>query len=119
MIPPNEHEISGSLPVRWIERLAARKEHAMFADTTPCCSNKFPECENYIPCTANERMIRRILAGDYKEPLTPEQREWLIEEADRSGEGAYPREEGAKLSDIDLAKWTLNAWSDYVKSNCL
>ena len=89
----------------------------MFSETTPCCSNVTPECCGQ--CTANERMIRRIIAGDHAEPLTADQRQYLIEEADRAGEGAYPAEEANGLTDVELAKWTLNAWSDYVRSNCL
>lgn len=89
----------------------------MFPETTPCCSDVTPEC--YGQCTADERMIRRIIAGDHTEPLTNEQRQYLIEEADRAGEGAYPSEEAKGLTDVELAKWTLNAWSDYVRSNCL
>lgn len=91
----------------------------MFAEDTPCCSNKYPECEQYMPCTANERMIRRIIAGDHKEPLTAEEREWLLDEADRAGEGSYPKEEARAHSDVDLARRTLDAWADYVRSNCM
>jgi len=95
----------------------ARIGDDMFLEQTPCCSNVTPEC--YGQCTADERMIRRIIAGDHTDPLTPEQRQYLIEEADRAGEGAYPAEEAKDLTDAELAKWTLNAWADYVRSNCL
>lgn len=91
----------------------------MFAEDTPCCSHKFPECADYVLCTANERMIRRLMAGDHTEPLTAEQREWLMDEADRAGEGSYPKEEAKDLSDAELARRTLSAWADYVQSNCM
>lgn len=91
----------------------------MFPETTPCCSNKFPECDHMVLCSANERMIRRIIAGDHTEPLTEEQREWLIDEAEHAGEGSCPREEAFGLSDVELSKRTINAWADYVRSNCL
>lgn len=89
----------------------------MFSETTPCCSNITPEC--YGQCTADERMVRRIIAGDHTEPLTDDQRQYLIEEADRAGEGSYPAEEAISMTDVELAKRTLNAWADYVQSNCL
>jgi len=91
----------------------------IFPEDTPCCSQKYPECFFDGVCGPNERMIRRIIVGDHTSPLTAEQREWLIEEADRAGEGSYPREDAESLSDVELARWTMSAWQAYVRNNCL
>jgi hypothetical protein len=51
--------------------------------------------------------------------MTPEQRRWCIQEADSAGEGSWSEEELAKLNDQELARAVLQAWWDYVRSNCL
>lgn len=83
-----------------------------------CC--KGPEHETECVCSPDERVIRAYIRGDASlPPMTAEEREWCLDEADRSGEGAYPREEAEGFTDQELAKRVLNAWNDYVRSNCM
>jgi hypothetical protein len=70
-------------------------------------------------CRENEAALRHLAYYGFAEPMTPEQRAWCIDEADRAGEGTYRREDLEKLSDQELAKTVLQAWWDYVRSNCL
>lgn len=70
-------------------------------------------------CAEHEQFIRHYMHGPVLGPMTEEEREWCIEEADRSGEGSYPREETEGLSDQDLAKATYSAWREYVQCNCM
>ena len=70
-------------------------------------------------CDDSERALRAYMDNYADTPMTQEQREWCIEEADHCGEGSNPREEGEKLNDRDLAKWTYWAMVAYVQSNCL
>jgi hypothetical protein len=85
-----------------------------FADKqTQCCSRG---CE-IIVCEADERLVRCIINGEHKAPLTQGQREWLINEADWAGEGSYPAEEAGELTDVELAKRTLSAWQEYVHTH--
>lgn len=90
----------------------------IFPESTPCCSDKFAQCSDFIACNTAERALRRYVAGDEMPPLTPEQREELLADADYCGEGSFPREEAKDFSDKDLAKWTLDAWLEYARSNC-
>jgi len=70
-------------------------------------------------CGNSERVIRAYIGGYAPSPMTPEQREWCIREADHAGEGYYTRGELTALDDKKLAYCVLNAWDMYVKSNCL
>jgi len=91
----------------------------IFPEDTACCSVEFPDCGAFGPCTTNERALRRYIQGDPMPPLTSEQRDELLADADSCGEGSFPREEAKDFSDKDLCKWTLDAWWAYVRSNCL
>lgn len=72
-----------------------------------------PECI----CPANERALLRFKYGSWPHgPMTPEQREWCIDEADWAGEGAYHRNELEAMSDQELASTTYHAWVDYCRS---
>lgn len=87
---------------------------SIFHQIVPCCQGEGVDCI----CGDDERVLRAYAYGGYNdEPMTPEQREWCLEDADRAGEGSYPREEAEGLSDAELAKWTINAWNAYVRSN--
>jgi hypothetical protein len=82
----------------------------------PCCMGEGHPCV----CGPDERVLRAYARDESGlPPMTSEQREWCLEEADRAGEGAYPPEQAKNYSDKDLAHWVLNAWNDYVHSNCL
>lgn len=87
----------------------------LFADIQlPCaCSQSCAECI----CGPEEKILRHYASGQNLRPMTAEEREWCVTEADQAGEGAYNREEMKNLSDRDLANTTLSAWSDYVKSH--
>ena len=88
---------------------------SVFSIAVPCCQGDGADCV----CSDNERVIRAYADGLDLPPMTTEQREWCIGEAERNGEGSYPREETERLNDKDLATAVLNAWWDYVRSNCL
>lgn len=71
-------------------------------------------------CGDNERALRRISAGEWPHgPMTQAQREYCAQEADSAWEGAASYENLILLSDKDLASATLQAWWDYVRSNCM
>lgn len=85
----------------------------IFHQEAPCnCHEEIPE--HSCCCTPDERVLRGYAYCGLTEPMTSEQREWCYNEAESAGEGSYPREEAVVLSDCDLAKWVLHAWSDYV-----
>lgn len=46
-------------------------------------------------------------------PMTAEEREWCIDEADACGEGFYRREDLESMPDEDLAYSVLGAWWMY------
>lgn len=82
-------------------------------NTIACCS-----VESACVCGAEERVLRAYTEGRYTIPMSPEQREWCLDAAEHAGEGAYPRDEASNFSDSELANWVLDAWNDYVRSNC-
>jgi|GEM_PF-3202727 hypothetical protein len=80
----------------------------------PCaCYDDPVECI----CTQNEKAIRHYASGTYTEPMTVEQREWCVREADWAGEGYYSEDELRSYSDKDLASAVLNAWNMYVQDH--
>lgn len=68
-------------------------------------------------CSPSEAVLRAYIGGYAPAPMTPEQREWCLEESDSAGEGSYPRAEAEQYSDADLAARVLHAWSDYVNTH--
>lgn len=79
-----------------------------------------PTCGAECCCGDQERVLRAIIAGTYPHlPMTPEQRQWCAQEADSAGEGSYDAAELLKLDDVALARTVMQAWNDYVRSNCL
>lgn len=71
-------------------------------------------------CSERERFVRMHMTGATSlAPMTSEQRQWCVDEADLAGEGRYPASKTHNLSDMDLAATVLAAWWDYVRSNCL
>jgi hypothetical protein len=87
----------------------------IFTLDVPCCMGENATCI----CGNNERVLRAYAKGEDLPPMSEAQRIWCANEADYAGEGAYPRQEGIKLNDKDLAAWVLSAWNDYVRSNML
>ncbi len=88
--------------------------------TRPCpTSCPFCESQDCAVCNESEQFVRHFMHGPVVKPMSKEEREWCIEEADRAGEGSYPREETEHLNDKDLAWATYRAWCEYVRSNCL
>lgn len=85
----------------------------IFHQFATCC-----QLEGPCVCGDEERVLRAYSEGRYIETMTKEQREWCLDEADHAGEGSYPKKEAEGLSDAMLAKWVLQAWSDYVRSHC-
>ena len=76
-------------------------------------------CGEECMCGDQERVIRRIIRGDWPHgPMTARQREWCVQEADSAGEGMFHRRGLELLSDIDLAQAVMEAWRNYVQSNC-
>jgi len=73
-----------------------------------------------VVCNDDERFIRNHIHNDGSVPfMTPEEREWAIDEADRAGEGMWSREDLEPMTDSELAKAVLDAWASYVQCNCL
>ncbi len=81
----------------------------------PCAT-----CDTDCLCGDQERALRHITGGTWPHgPMTPEQRQWCIEEADRAAEGALKASELDLLPDADLARSVLFAWADYARSQGL
>lgn len=76
------------------------------------------EGEHDCICSDNERAMRHYAYIGVDKPMTEEQREWCVEEADSAGEGYFSLEELNALDDQGLAHAVLQAWSMYVSSNC-
>lgn len=90
--------------------------HSVFENVNaPCCSGWKADCI----CSHEERVLRAYSDGHLFEPMTQEQREWCLDEADRAGEGSYPADEARGYDDAEHASRVLMAWNDYVKSNCV
>lgn len=82
-----------------------------------CCSGQADT--GYCVCTREESTLRRYSAGETLRPMTGDEREWCVDEADRAGEGYYNKAELSAMDDEALADAVLNAWNMYVQSNCL
>ena len=65
------------------------------------------------PMEALARVHAGVDKGDAR-PLTPEEREYMAQDADNCYPG-YPYREGIALSDADLCRWWLDAMHDYVQ----
>lgn len=77
-------------------------------------------CQNGCECGDEERALRRIADGSWElGPMTQDQRQWSIDEANSAGEGSWSTPELEKLSDKELANAVISAWWDYVRSNCM
>lgn len=73
-----------------------------------------PQDTDCCICPHNERVLRGYTRGEATLPaMTPEQREWCLEEIG-SVEG-YDRAEHVEDSDSDLASTVLCAWTDYCR----
>lgn len=79
---------------------------------TKCCI-QVGECI----CGQDERALRGYMRGDHKEPMTPDQREWCLNEIGQV-EG-YDRADYEGSSDADLATGVLFAWQDYCRDKGL
>jgi hypothetical protein len=76
--------------------------------------------EGNFVCGEEEHVLRLISSNKWPHgPMTEEQRQWCIREADSAGEGSWSEAELLKLNDQDLAHAVLQAWRDYIQSNCL
>lgn len=82
-----------------------------------CCRG--PVDTGYCVCTRDESTLRRYAAGETLRAMTPDERQWCIDEADRAGEGFYKSAELSAMDDQELAGAVLNAWHMYVQSNCI
>jgi hypothetical protein len=88
----------------------------IFPESTPCCSSKYPECDEYgALCPADERALRRYMAGDPMPKMTEEQRKTLLEEINYCSEGLYSPDDSESCSDKELAWYALLAWRQYVR----
>jgi hypothetical protein len=85
---------------------------------SPCVCYYDPDRKG-CRCGDEEKALRHFSGRTWPHgPMTPEQRAWCIDEADRAGEGSFKREDLEQLTDRDLAADVLRAWTDYVRSNC-
>ena len=111
--PSENQETINAAPGVRVERMVMP-----FSDiVVGCCSGA--EAGNCL-CGQKERVLRAFSEGrDTGRQMTPEEREWCLDESDKAGEGSYPREEAVDFSDKDLAMRVLYAWRDYVRSNCI
>lgn len=84
----------------------------IFTLQVSCCQDDGP-----CICGDEERVLRHYTYAPIDlQPMTPEQREWCIQEADSAAEGAWSRDDLVKLSDRELADAVLRAWKDYAVS---
>jgi hypothetical protein len=76
--------------------------------------------EEHCACGPQERVLRHILAGTWPHlPLTPEQRAWMVDDADWAAEGGLTKAELEAMTDRDLASALMGAWADYARSQGL
>ena len=80
-----------------------------------CCSGSEETCV----CSPEERVLHAYTDGRYTQPMTPEQREWCLDEALHFYEGAYQESYLAACDDRSLANHVLSAWRDYCRSQGL
>jgi len=87
-------------------------EQQLFRDSAPCCQG--PEAEG-CACAREERALRAIIAGEYRQ-MTQAERDWCRDEIARV-EGYS--EKDADGSDVDVAHTVLSAWTDYCRDKGL
>lgn len=69
-------------------------------------------CRNdYCVCDNDERMVRARMYKWNIPALTQKERENIALDADRCGKGEYKEEELLKLSDEDLCRACIDAWT--------
>lgn len=79
-----------------------------------CCQGGTTDCY----CTSTESALRRYASHPTSlRPMTADEREWCVGEADRCAEGGYKKTELEAMSDSDLARAVLTAWHQYVQSH--
>lgn len=77
-------------------------------------------CRNdYCVCDDDERMVRARIYKCNIPALTEKERENITRDTDRCGEGSYKREELLGLSDEDLCRACIAAWTDYARGHGL
>lgn len=82
-----------------------------------CMADDGPAEEHGCACPAEERALRGWQDGQKMPPMTPEQREYCLEQIGQV-EG-YRREDYEAEADPDLARGVLNAWTDYCRDKGL
>ena len=75
------------------------------------------QCEHMAVCYGTEMALRHYTYEITLPPMTPEQREWCLEEI-ASVEG-YRRAEFEDATDKELANCVMAAWSDYLRDKGL
>ena len=85
---------------------------AFFTQQVACCMPN-----TGCLCGPEEKVLRAYIRGEALEPMSEAERNWCCAEADRAGEGAYPKAEAVELDDRELARWVISAWSDYAKGS--
>lgn len=91
-------------------------EENVFNHNLPCVCYVHTDEFNDCLCSPDECVLRHYAYKGFAEPMTAEQRDWCIREANYFGEGPYSPEELKNYSDRDLATAVLGAWNDYVRS---
>lgn len=86
----------------------------MFDDQLPCHCFDIQEQQPCV-CSQRELVLRHYAYSNYDRPMTKEERQWCIEEADSAGEGYYNETELQGMTDKKLAYAVLNAWNMYVQ----
>ena len=88
----------------------------LFADIgTDRCQGEY--CE-VCTCSTKQRIVRSNCSGRWARPLTPAERENLVDDAKHAGEGYYNSAELEAMTVAALAGTTLNAWSAYTQIMC-
>lgn len=78
----------------------------------------FPDADDEsCVCGDSERVLRGWICKAIVAPMTPEQREWALNEI-ASVEG-YDRKHYEGLPDAELARGVLSAWTDYCRDKGL
>lgn len=70
-------------------------------------------------CGRTEQVVRLYAEGKGARPFSPAERAYLVASADHAAEGGLKTTDLEAMGDQDLAWETLNAWHDYVRSNCV
>lgn len=95
------------------------KISAVFCDVdVPCSCYSDHDHGMSCPCGADERVLRAYISGlATLPPMTPEQREWCLNEI-ASVEG-YDRKDYEPCGDAEMASGVLGAWVDYCRDKGL